>query len=75
MMVVTHGEDEDPLADKPRDSGADVIEWPKWRTENTPVNEEILQKIGTFEDIFSHRAVRFVNFSKHLLPRKSTSAS
>ncbi|MBT2575667.1 uroporphyrinogen-III C-methyltransferase [Bacillus sp. ISL-51] len=59
MMVVTHGEDEDPLADKLRDSGADVIEWPKWRTEILPVNEEILRKIGIFEDIFftSRRAV------------------
>lgn len=63
-MVVTHGEDEDPLADKLRASGADVIEWPKWRTENMPVNEEILRKIGTFEDIFSRRTMRFVNFSK-----------
>ncbi len=59
LMVVTHGEDEDPLADKLRDSGADLIEWPKWRTENMPVNEEILRKIGTFEDVFftSRRAV------------------
>ncbi|MEC2236777.1 uroporphyrinogen-III C-methyltransferase [Bacillus subtilis] len=59
LMVVTHGEDEDPLADKLLDSGADVIEWPKWRTENMPVNEDILRKIGTFEDVFftSRRAV------------------
>ncbi|QIW78669.1 uroporphyrinogen-III C-methyltransferase [Bacillus tequilensis] len=59
LMVVTHGEDEDPLADKLRASGADVIEWPKWRTERMPANEEILRKIGTFEDIFftSRRAV------------------
>ncbi|MDL5612578.1 uroporphyrinogen-III C-methyltransferase [Bacillus halotolerans] len=59
MMIVTHGEDEHTLADKLRDYGADVIEWPKWRTEKMPVNEEILGQISTFEDIFftSHRAV------------------
>ncbi|KAF1678808.1 uroporphyrinogen-III C-methyltransferase [Bacillus sp. SKDU12] len=59
MMVVTHGDDEDPLADKLRASGADVIEWPKWRTESMPVNEKILREVGTFEEMVftSRRAV------------------
>ncbi|MED4788888.1 uroporphyrinogen-III C-methyltransferase [Bacillus atrophaeus] len=59
IMMITSGEEESPIAKELRENGADVIEWPKWNVQKTPIDENILNRLESFEDILftSRRAV------------------
>ncbi|WP_152966781.1 hypothetical protein [Sporosarcina globispora] len=51
ILIARTGTAQSPLAAHLKEQGADVIEFPKWKKKEVPINEKILNQLFTYEGI------------------------
>jgi uroporphyrinogen III methyltransferase / synthase len=70
ILLARTGINPSGLAQALSEQGADVIEFPKWKSEDAPVNQDILHKISTYEKILFTSVESVTDFFRVLRKEK-----